>query len=103
MHESDCIIGIGARESFWFKLLSYLRICFDLALPSSDQRNELALSIGIAVDIALSCLDRAMARQQLNVAQPATRLMDEAGRPGNKGAPTGIERAPSSSEVMSRA
>jgi hypothetical protein len=35
----------------------------------SDQRHELALCIGVAVDIPLSGLDRTMTGEKLNVAQ----------------------------------
>jgi hypothetical protein len=38
-------------------------------LPSSDQRDEAALDITVAVDIALGCLDRSVTGQQLNVAE----------------------------------
>jgi hypothetical protein len=55
MNEIDRVgeIGIGGR---YF-------------VPSSDHRNELALSVGVAVDVLLGCLDRPMPGQQLNVAQ----------------------------------
>ena len=39
-----------------------------LEATPSDQRDELALGIGIAVDVPLGRLDRSMSGQQLNVA-----------------------------------
>ena len=36
---------------------------FSRRRPASDHRDELALGVGIAVDVSLSCLDRAMTGQ----------------------------------------
>jgi pimeloyl-ACP methyl ester carboxylesterase len=41
-----------------------------------DHRYELALSVGIAVDVPLGCLDGPMASQELNVSQCA-RVLDK--------------------------
>src|ERR1700730_12625624 len=49
-----------------------------------NHRNELALGIGVAVDVPLRGLDRPMTGQQLHVAQRAACLMNNASGAGNE-------------------
>ena len=48
----------------------------------SDHRHELALGIGVAIDVPLSGLDGPVTSEQLDVAQRATSLVDELWRRG---------------------
>src|SRR5262249_34229371 len=59
----------------------------------SNHRNELALRIGVAVDVPLRGLDRAVTGQQLNVAQRAACLVDDASGPGDEGSSPRMRRA----------
>ena len=52
-----------------------------LAIIPSDHGHELALRIGVAVDIPLGGLDGPVAGEQLDIAQRATGLVDEPRRP----------------------
>src|SRR5580700_4594065 len=50
-----------------------------------DHRDELALSICVAVDVPLGCLDRSMPCQQLNIPHGPACMMDEPSRAGDEG------------------
>jgi hypothetical protein len=50
----------------------------------SDQRDQFALRIGVAVDVSLRCLDRPVTGQQLHIAQRAAGLVHQPGRAGDK-------------------
>jgi len=52
----------------------------------SNQRYELALGVGIAVDVPLGGLDRPVTGKQLNIAQRTTGLVHQPGGPGDEGA-----------------
>ena len=58
----------GSWMPYWIQSRCLLNDCRD-SVASSDHRDELALGVGIAVDVSLSSLDRAMTSQQLHVAQ----------------------------------
>src|SRR5262249_36925250 len=59
---------------------------------ASDHRDELALSIAVAVDVALGGLDRPVTGEQLNVAQRACCLVYEPRGPCDKGSAAGVRR-----------
>jgi hypothetical protein len=59
---------------------------------ASDHRDELALSISIAVNVPLCRLDRPMTRQQLHVAQRPTCVVGEARSTGNECSPPRVGR-----------
>ena len=59
---------------------------------TSQQRYQPALAIGIAVDVALRGLDRAVAREQLHIAQAATRSMCPARSSGDESATPRVRR-----------
>jgi hypothetical protein len=52
--------------------------------------NQYSLSAGVSVYVALGGFDGPMDREQVHVAQAATRAMDIPGRHGNETAPTGM-------------
>ena len=60
---------------------------------NSDQRHELALGVGVAVDVPLGGLDRPVARQELHVSQRGTGIVDQPGGPGDEGAAARMGRA----------
>ena len=52
--------------------------------PKLDERHEFALSLTVTVDVTLRGLYRPMSRQQLDIAQRATSLVDVSGRLGDE-------------------
>ena len=52
----------------------------------SNQRYELALGIGIAIDVPLGGLDRPVARHELYISQRGTGMVDQPGGSGDEGA-----------------
>ena len=54
--------------------------------PLLDQGHQPALCLGIAVDVALRCLNRAMASEELHIPQATAGQSDLAGRLGNEAA-----------------
>ena len=50
----------------------------------SNHRHQLALDVGVAVDVPLSGLNSPMTSEQLNVAQRAPGLVDESRRSGDE-------------------
>ena len=59
----------------------------------SNHCDQLALHIGVAVNVPLSCLDRPVAGEQLDVPQRTTGLVDEPRGPGDERAPSRMRRA----------
>jgi hypothetical protein len=57
---------------------------------NSDQRYELALGVGVAVNVSLSGLDRFVPGQQLHVPQRATGFVDQPRSPSDEGAAAGM-------------
>lgn len=55
-----------------------------------DETHELPLRPSIPVDITLGRLDGPMAREQLNVAQAASRAMNVTGGDGDEATPSGM-------------
>ena len=55
-----------------------------LAIILLNHGDQLALHVGVAIDVPLGCLDRAMTGEQLDIAQRATGLVDEPRRPGDE-------------------
>src|SRR6516162_8252316 len=62
------------------------------ALWPSNQGHELALGIGVAIDVPLGCLNRPVTGKQLHIAQRATRLMDQPRCSRDKRSPPGMRR-----------
>jgi hypothetical protein len=58
-----------------------------------EKADQLSLSIGIAFDVALGRLDRAMTGKLLNVTKRPTGLVDEASCLSDEGAPARMRRA----------
>ena len=54
--------------------------------PRLDQRHQPALSLSVTIDVALRRLDRAMASEQLHIAQAPAGQSDLAGRLGDEAA-----------------
>jgi len=57
------------------------------------------LSARVAVNVALSGVDRSMSREQLDVAQAAAAAMDVARRGGDEGSSAGVRRTPLEAEL----
>jgi hypothetical protein len=57
----------------------------DEPIATSQQCNELALSIGIAINVTLCGLDRAVASQQLHIAETTAGAVSIARRGGDEG------------------
>ena len=66
----------------------------------SNQRYELALGVGVPVDVPLGGLNGTMTGQQLNVPQRTTGLVGEPGGPGDEGAPARMGRAAVETDVV---
>lgn len=56
----------------------------------SDQMNEPALGVRIAIDVDLGRLDRPMASKQLDIAKTAAGLVNRTGSVGDEGASPGV-------------
>ena len=68
----------------------------------SDHRHELALGIGVAVNVPLGGLDRPMTGQQLNIAQRATGLVNEPSGTGDECPTAGMGRTALQANVLER-
>jgi hypothetical protein len=64
-----------------------------------QQRHQLALAFGVAIDVALSGLNRTVAGEQLHVTQAAAGTMQVARCPRDKRAATGVRLAAFNTEV----
>ena len=74
-----------------------------LEIMPSNQCDQLALHIGVAVDVPLSRLNRPVTSEQLDIAQRTTGFVDEPRRPGDERPPSGMRRAAVEANVAKRA
>ena len=74
-----------------------------LEIMPSNHCDQLALHIGVAVDVPLSGLDRPVTSEQLDIAQRTTGFVDEPRRPGDERPPSGMRRAAVEANVAKRA
>ena len=65
----------------------------------SNHGDELALGIGVAVDVPLGCLDRPVTGEQLDIAQRPTDPMNQPRRPGDERPASGMGRAAVQTDV----
>src|SRR5436190_3130282 len=72
---------------------SRAELCEGLSPWPLDQRYELALGIGVAIDVPLGCLDRSMPRKHLHIAQRPAGLVHQPGRASDERSPPGMGRA----------
>jgi hypothetical protein len=70
-----------------------------LEIMPSDHCDQLALHIAVTVDVPLSCLDRPMTSEQLDISQRTTGLVRQPRRPGNERSPSGMGRAAAQTDV----
>src|SRR5665811_2142911 len=61
---------------------------------TSDQRHQPALSVGVAVDVPLGCLNRSVTGENLNIPERPTGFMNEAGSPGDECPAARVGRTP---------
>jgi hypothetical protein len=70
----------GQARLLWGRLLFVVKLRADLKPRllswNSNQRHQLALGIGITVDVTLGGLNRTMTGQQLNISQLGTGIVD---------------------------
>ena len=65
-----------------------------LEIMPSNHRDQLALHIGVAVDVPLRCLDRPMTSEQLDISQRTAGFVHEPRRPGDERPPSRMRREP---------
>src|SRR5208282_4826686 len=63
-------------------------------------RDQSPLRAGVAIDVALRRFDGAVPREQLHVAQAASRAMNVAGGDGDEATPAGMRRAALEAELL---
>jgi hypothetical protein len=81
--------GMGECRIFpWPRTARVGKLDFSVSHSCSNHRHELALGVGIAVDVTLGSLDRAVTGQQLDIAQRTTRSVDQPRGPRDERSPT---------------
>jgi hypothetical protein len=65
-----------------------------LEIMPSNHGDELALHIAVAVDVPLSCLDRPVTGEQLDIAQRTAGVVSEPRRAGDERPAPGMRRCP---------
>src|SRR5450756_21796 len=68
-----------------------------------NQRHQPALSVGVAVDVPLGCLNRSVTGENLHVPERTTGFMNEAGSPGDECPAARVGRTPRQPQVSIRA
>jgi hypothetical protein len=61
-----------------------------LLARDSNQGHELALNVGVAVDVPLRCQERPMTGEQLDVPERTSCTVNKSSGPGDEGAATGM-------------